>query len=389
MKFTQALKMAISSVLGNKMRSFLTMLGIIIGILSVIVLIAIGNGSKQDIASSIQGMGTNLVTISLTGKQDRHITDDELNQLKSQPGIKNISPVMTASITAKNGDKNVSTSIEAVNPSYDEIRNEYAQAGRFINQDDIDNRLKVAVVGVDVCDQLFNNRDVLGQTISLAGTNFTIVGILQSTGSTSTGSNDDKIVIPLTTGERVFKNTTIRTFYAEATSADMVDTAVSTLTYFMLKKVNGDTTAYRVFNQTQLLDTRTAASNTMTMMLAGIAAISLLVGGIGIMNIMLVSVTERTREIGIRKAIGAKRRDILTQFLIEALCISGVGGLIGVFLGVMTCQILPKILKQSVVVSTNVVILSFVFSATVGIVFGLYPASKASKLRPIDALRFE
>lgn len=392
MRLSQAIKMALGSVLANKIRSLLTMLGIIIGISSVIILIAMGEGTKQDVAASIQSMGTNLITINITGTRDRNITTAELEQLKTKEGIKDIAPSITSSVTVKAGNLNTQTSADASVSSYSEIRNIGVQAGRFISDDDVDNRFKVVVVGTEVLNAVFPGltyEESLGKILSINGTNFTIIGVLEQKGTSMGGSNDNKVVIPLTVAQRLLKNKSIRTFYVEATSSDTVEAAMNNLQMFMLKKCNGDEKSFRVMSQSDLLATRTATTDKMTMMLAGVACISLIVGGIGIMNIMLVSVTERTREIGIRKAIGAKRRYILTQFLIEALVISGVGGCIGVALGVGGALMLPKILKQSVVISPTVILASFAFSATVGIVFGLYPADKASKLRPIDALRYE
>ncbi|HEY5560743.1 MAG TPA: ABC transporter permease [Clostridiaceae bacterium] len=392
MKFSQALKMAFSSILSNKMRSFLTMLGIIIGISSVIILIGIGEGTKKDVADSISTMGTNLITINITGGREVTVTTAELTALKSQPGIKEIAPTIASAVTAKLGNQNTTTSIESSLPSYSEIRNVTAQYGRFITQDDVDNRYRVAVVGTDVLDTLSKGTpydSFVNQTITLNGTAFTIVGILETKGSTTAGSTDNRIIIPISTAQRLLRNKSIRTFYVEAQSPDMVNTAVATLNTFMLSKSNNQANTFRVFNQSDLLTTQTAAADSLTTMLAGVAAISLLVGGIGIMNIMLVTVTERTREIGIRKAIGAKRRDILIQFLIEAITISGIGGFLGVSIGILGGNLYSKFMTKTVVIQPNIVLLAFVFAATVGIIFGLYPANKASRLRPIDALRYE
>ena len=392
MKFTQAIKMAISSILSNKMRSILTMLGIIIGIASVIILIGMGDGTKKDVETSIQAMGTNLITVSVTGGREIKVTTSDIDTLKTQPGILDIAPTITGSVTVKIANKNGTTSLEASDPSYENVRDIHVQAGRFITQDDEDNRYRVVLVGTEVLDTLSPGTaysNFLNQTISINGTNFTVVGILETKGSSAAGSSDNRIIIPLSTAQRLLKNTSIRTFYVKAQSTDMVDTAMATLNTFMAAKSHNLTNAFRVFNQTDLLSTQTAAADSMTGMLAGIAAISLLVGGIGIMNIMLVSVTERTREIGIRKAIGAKRRDILIQFLIEALVISGLGGILGVLIGVVGGGIYGQVMTKTIIISPNIVILSFIFSATVGVIFGLYPANKASKLRPIDALRYE
>lgn len=389
MKFTQAIKMAVSSILSNKMRSFLTMLGIIIGISSVIILIGIGQGTKQQISSQIESLGTNLVTVSITGNRDKLVTNAEIAELEKKPGIKQISPVVNGSVTAKATDQNMSTSIVGTTPNYQDIRNIYPQSGRFIVQSDIDNREKVAVIGTEVATTLWGNYNVVGQTITLNGADFKVVGLLEEKGSSSAGSNDNQIIIPLTTAQRFLQSKDIRTFYVEASSSDLVDTAVENLNLFLMRKYDNDTSSFRVFNQTDLLSTVGQTTNNMTVMLGGIAGISLLVGGIGIMNIMLVSVTERTREIGIRKAIGAKRRDILTQFLVESAFISFIGGALGVLIGFLGSNLLTKFMSMTISISGTVVLISVGFSMAVGIIFGLYPANKASKLRPIEALHYE
>lgn len=389
MRVLQAMGMAIGSILSNKMRSFLTMLGIIIGIFSVIILISIGEGTKKQISEQIQSLGTNLITISITGNRNIQVTTEEITALKEKSGIQDIAPTITGNVTAKAGDKNMNTSVEATIPTYEDIRNIHPSQGRFLVQNDLDNRYKVAVVGVTVADEIFGTRDIVGKILTINGNNFSVIGVLEEKGSTMGGSSDNKIIIPLTTAQRFLKNKNIRTFYVESSSADLVNTAMESLQEFMLKKSNNDSKTFRVFNQTELLSTVTKNSDNMTMMLGGIAAISLLVGGIGIMNIMLVSVTERTREIGIRKALGAKRKAILTQFLIEAIVISGIGGLLGVALGIIGSNLVGKIMGMSLLVSLNVVVVAFGFSTFIGILFGLYPAGKASKMNPIDALRYE
>jgi putative ABC transport system permease protein len=388
MKFTQGIKMALSSIRSNVMRSSLTMLGIIIGILSVIVLVGIGQGTTKNIQSQIEGLGTNLITVNIRSYRNKPITDEEITDLKSAGYIKEIAPIITTNSTVKAGTKSSSYSIEGSVPAYTEIRNVSIDTGRFISDNDITNRYKVAVIGTDIADTIFGTRDVIGKTIQINRNNFTVVGLLKSAGSSSTGSNDEKVIIPIATAERLFKTTRISTFYIEAASSDAVTSASNQLSSFLFKKF-GDTNAYNVFSQTSLLSTVSSTTSTLTMMLGGIASISLLVGGIGIMNIMLVSVTERTREIGIRKAIGAKRRNILVQFLIESVVLSVLGGIIGILLGFLVANLVTKFAGISVSISFNIVLLSFSFAMAVGIIFGMYPANKASKLKPIDALRYE
>lgn len=390
MKFTKLFKMAMSSVWSNKMRSFLTMLGIIIGISSVIVLVGMGEGTKKQVTDQIEQLGTNLITVNITGNRLAPISDEEISELKTKPGIKEIAPTLTqGNVNVKAGDNTATTNMEATTPNYAEIRKLEVSAGRFIQNRDIENRFNVLVIGVDTANNIFNSTNVVGSTMQVNGINFTVVGVLKSQGSSAAGSSDDRIILPLSTAQRLVKNTNIKSFYVEATNKDKVNEAMSYLQLFLNKKYNNDTKSYRIFNQTSLLETANSTNQSMTTMLGGIAAISLLVGGIGIMNIMLVSVIERTREIGLRKAIGAKRSTILIQFLIESATISGVGGILGVLVGFIGVYVATTFMKTTIVVSNNMVIASFLFSVAVGIIFGIYPANKASKLNPIDALRFE
>ena len=395
MKFSKLIKMAVSSVLANKMRSFLTMLGIIIGISSVIVLVGMGQGTKQDVASKISSLGTNLITVNIMGRRNITVTTDELNQLKEKPGIKDIAPSASQqNITVKSGSSSKSTtsSIEGSVASYAAIRKLGVSSGRFINKDDVDSRYRVAVVGSNAADTLFGSTDIVGQEININGSTFSIVGVLATQGGSGQDSPDDKIIVPLSVAQRLFKISTIKTFYVEAADENSVSEAKAYLQLFLNNKFSGDSsgsTNYRIMDQSTLLETATATSDSMTSMLSGVAGISLLVGGIGIMNIMLVSVIERTKEIGIRKAIGAKRMHILIQFLLESAGISTFGGILGVLGGYAAAYVMKTFFNTSVAISSNVVLAAFLFSIVVGIVFGVYPANKASKLSPIEALRFE
>lgn len=397
MKIFQLFKMAIKSIIGNKIRSILTMLGIIIGIASVIILVAMGQGTTKQVQDSIQSMGTNLITVSVVGNRNKPVTTKELDQLKTKPGIADISPTLSQNANISANDQTATTSAQAVEPNFAKIRNMSVQSGRFIDQSDLDNRYHSAVVGVDVATELFNTTNVVGQQISVNGVDFSIVGVLTPMGTSSAGSSDDTILLPLTTAQRLLKTTQVRTFYVQASNSSSVDTAMSYLQIFLDTKyslpISSSTTTtnkyFRVMSETSLLQTATSTQQSMTNMLSGVAAISLVVGGIGIMNIMLVSVMERTREIGIRKALGAKRKAILLQFLIEAVFISGIGGIIGVLIGIGGGQFLKTYNHTAIQLSGTVILAAFAFSVTVGVVFGLYPASKASKLNPIDALSYE
>lgn len=390
MKLRKLFKMAMSSIWSNKVRSFLTMLGIIIGISSVIILVGIGEGTKKDITDKIEALGTNLLTVNITGNRTQPITEEELSEIKDMPGIKEIAPNITqGNVNIKAGSKSATTNLEASTPNYADIRKIEIQSGRFINEMDNDNLFNMLVIGPETANTLFATTDVVGNKMYVNGIEFTIVGVIKAQGTSATGSSDDRIILPLSTAERLLKTTNIKSFYISADSKDDVAIAKLFIQSFLDKKYNYATNSYRVFDQTSLIETSTESTDTMTKMLGGIAAISLLVGGIGIMNIMLVSVIERTREIGIRKSIGAKRKTILIQFLIEAGTLSSIGGLIGVLIGFIGGIIAKSIWNFNVIISTNVVIEVFIFSLLIGIIFGMYPANKASKLNPIDALRFE
>ncbi|MFZ5974678.1 MAG: ABC transporter permease [Bacillota bacterium] len=399
----QSLRMAVKSIAGNKMRSFLTILGIIIGVIAVVVLVAIGQGANSSVSSSIESLGTNLLTVNIMGARDSSVTMDELYQLAADnDSISAIAPAITQSATTKAGDNEYTDgSIIGTIPGYDTIRNLTVASGRFLKQPDIDNRSYVAVIGTDVADELFDSRNVIGNTFRMDGYDFTVIGLLEEEGSSTSGSNDNKIIIPFTLAERIFFTPGISTFYASASSSADVSMAEAVLTNYMDQKFAAVTTSntfsgsdtsndnYKIYNQTDMLDTLDSAMSTLTLMLGGIAAISLLVGGIGIMNIMLVSVSERTREIGIRKAIGAKRRNILTQFLIEALVVCLLGGVLGLIISFGIMEILSPLLDMTLTLSAGIAELAIGFSLVIGLIFGLYPANKASKLHPIEALRYD
>ncbi len=388
MKFLQAVSMAFKALAHNKMRSFLTMLGIIIGVFAVSMLISVGQAATDSVTSQIQGLGSNMLMVSITAKKPYEMTLDDLTGMKGQNGIAGVSPLVGKTANAKAGSETYATSIEGVTPDYLAIRSLSLAAGRQVTQSDLDHRSAVAVIGTEVCDELFGTRDVVGQSVTLLGRQFTIVGVLTEKGSAAGMSNDNRVVIPFTTAQRLLQSTKISQFFVSTTSADTVNEAQSSLLQFLSHRFS-DEDDYRVFNQSDILDALSTVTGTLTAMLGGIAGISLLVGGIGIMNIMLVSVSERTREIGIRKAIGAQRSDILSQFLIEALVISLIGGLIGLGLATAGVAVMGSLMGLTAGLQPVTAILAIGFSMAVGVVFGSYPANRASKLRPIEALRYE
>lgn len=392
MNLIQTFKMALKSMLDSKGRTVLTMLGVIIGVATFITLVALGNGTQKSIDDSIKSMGTNLITISITGRNsNRTVTYDQITKFadENSSDIEAIAPVVSGNVTLKNGDKTWSSNLEGSSPEYQTVRNVNVQKGRFVAQTDVDFRTNVAIVGTAVVSNLFSNgADPIEQSIKINGQIFKIVGVLEEKASGQNYSQDDKIIIPITVAQRLMKSAQIKNFYVQATTPDTVNNAMSKLQNLLLK-VYKDDTAFRVQNQADLLSKVGSITGVMTTFLGFIAAISLFVGGIGIMNIMLVTVTERTREIGIRKAIGAKRRHILSQFLVESVVISCIGGIIGILFGILIGYLVSKVSTMTPYVTLSSVLTSFSVSAIVGVFFGIYPANKASKLNPIEALRFE
>jgi len=387
----RSIVMSIKSILANKMRSFLTMLGIIIGVISVVVLISIGQGATGSVTSSIEEMGTNLLTVNIMGfrNSDVTVTMKEVYELEGEGGISKIAPMLSQSETAKVQLNTFDATVEATVPGYESIRKINLETGRFLTQPDIENRTAVAVVGAEVADELFGHRQVIGEELTLSGQKFTIVGLLEEKGTSSFTSNDSNIIIPYTLAERLYSQKGITSLYVSADTPEDVNLAQATMESFLLEKYNNDADSYMILNQSDMLETLNEATAMLTLMLGGIAGISLLVGGIGIMNIMLVSVSERTREIGIRKAVGAGRSAILLQFLIEALVISLLGGVIGLLLALGLLMLLQNAFAMPFALSAGVIQMALGFSLAIGVIFGLYPANRASKLRPIEALRYE
>ena len=390
-QFALAFKMAIKSILSNKLRSFLTMLGVIIGIWAVIAVVGLAQGSTKSITDRLQRLGTNLIQINITGRNsNRNVTYEELQQFAEQHAedIEAIAPTVSSSVTLKYGTNTHDTTLIGTTADYSTVRDVNVSSGRFILPIDVDYRQKVALVGTYIVKDLFNGQNPIGKKIKINGQIFTVVGVLEERANSQQQSDDDQVIVPVTVAQRLTRNAIIRNFAIKITDGNRSEAVMNYLNDFLMKIYN-DSTAFRVFNTAQLLDTLNSVTQTLTLMLAGIAAISLIVGGIGIMNIMLVSVTERTREIGIRKAIGAKRRNILIQFLIEASVVTGFGGVVGIILGFVTIRVMSKLNIATAIFSIPWAILAFTISLAIGIVFGLFPASKASRLNPIEALRYE
>ncbi len=391
----QSFKMAVKAIAGNKMRSFLTILGVVIGVVAIVVLVSIGQGANSSVVESIEGMGTNLITANINARRMNPIDLDSLNELAQNEAISYVAPISSVSGTVKAGTTTYDDGVvQGTTPGYESIRNWTVAEGRFLQQPDIDNRSFVAVIGSEAATEMYGTTHAVGETFSLNGYTLTVVGVLEAVGSSASGSNANQILIPFTLAQRLSNQTSISSFYVSAASSAQVEQAQAAVESHLEKAFeNYNTrsfgTQYSVFNQTEMLSTLSETTNTLTLMLGGIAAISLLVGGIGIMNIMLVSVSERTREIGIRKAIGAARGNILMQFLIESLVVSLMGGLLGLAISVVAVKALAPVLQMTLTIPVNVAWMAIGFSVFIGVVFGMYPANKASKLRPIQALHYE
>lgn len=397
MNLVMSFKMALQSIRSAKIRSFLTMLGIIIGVAAVIILVNLVTATTLNMRQELESMGTNLINVSISRGgwgMTRSVSVEEIEKLaeNNPDSIGSITPIVNSRGVIKYGSSNVSSTLYGVNEDYSGIRNRNVSTGRFLAQTDVENRTSVVIIGEYVRTQLFGAQNPIGEQVKINNDVFTVIGVLeQKSSNASQGSDDDCIIIPYSRATRLIRNANINSFAVSAKDADSMTAATNAIESFLYKKFKSDN-YYSVINQADQIDTIDEALGSMTLLMAGIAGISLIVGGIGIMNIMLVTVTERTREIGIRKAIGAKTRTILVQFLIESAVVSCLGGLIGIVLGVggsyFTCKAM-SMPSVPITQQTTVILGSFLFSAIIGIFFGLYPARKAARLNPIEALRYE
>lgn len=406
--FGSTFKIATRSLKINKMRSILTSLGIIIGVSAVIIMLSVGEGAKGKISNDIASMGSNILLVMSgsttsggvrmgSGSQPTLRTKDAEAILKECPSVLGIAPIVSGTKQVIYANQNWSTGIYGITPDYLTINLWEIEDGRAITQEDLKNSTKVALLGSTVVTNLFGDLNPIGKTIRISGMPFKVVGILKSKGQSGMGQDkDDTIMIPLTTGQKKLFGTefpgVVKFINVQAKDENSLESAEEEIKALLRERHNigkNDDDDFTVRNFTQMLETVKQATNTMTILLGSIASVSLLVGGIGIMNIMLVSVTERTKEIGIRMAIGAKASDIRMQFLIEALLLSLAGGLIGVIVGVSGAGLIQLVSELKIVITPISIIMSFGFSGLVGIGFGFYPAYKASLLNPIDALRYE
>lgn len=388
MNFKQSFILAIKSLSASKMRSFLTMLGIIIGIAAVIVLVSMVNGMKEEIVEQFQSMGTNLLTVRITGRgSSRSVSPDDMLALADDnPDVfLGCSPSVTLSGTIKTGSDNITTTVTGVSERFGEIKNLTVETGRFLEFVDVDKKQHVCVVGTYIAKELFNNLTPIGETLKINNSVYRIVGVLEEKAKSEAGSTDDCIYIPYTTASRYAR---INTYYFSTIDENTIDKGVDIINT-KLYKIFANEDLYSIVSLDEMIDMIGDITGKMTLILVGVAGISLLVGGIGIMNIMLVSVTERTREIGIRKSLGAKQRDIMSQFVVEAATTSVIGGIIGIILGIGAAFGVAKLIDMKASPSLNAVVIAFSVSAAIGIAFGYFPAKKAARLNPIEALRYD
>lgn len=402
MLFLTILRVALKSLSANKLRTLLSMLGIIIGVGAVISMLALGTGAQKQVLSSMQAMGTDMLIVRpgqagfrgvAQGNQDNLTIKDAESLLEKVPAVHQVAPVVSGSVQMKYFGKNVRSTLTGTTLTYFQIRNFEVEKGRSFTDSETDTHGRVAVIGPQTAENLFGLSDPLEKTLKLNGINFKVVGILKSKGDQGWFNPDDQVIIPYTTamnqvlGLEYLREIDLQVSHgADITAAQNQATEVLRKNHRLQEDAEDN---FNIRNQAETIETASSFSRIFTILLGGIASISLLVGGIGIMNIMLVTVTERTREIGVRKAIGARKKDILLQFLLESILLSCTGGLIGVLVGVVLALIIGKFTQFPAIIEPLSVILAFSFAASVGVFFGFYPAQKAASLDPIEALRYE
>ena len=408
MNFWQSFIEALESLTVNKMRSGLTILGIVIGVGAVIAMLAIGRGAENSITGSIQGIGTNILFIFPNGSDEirnpKPLTLGDAEALSdpfAAPSVAGVAPILAGNAEVSFGGESTVTQISGITPDYAPVRNYKVTEGEFISDGHMLGRASVVLLGTEVADALFGRKEGLtGETVRIAGQPFRVIGVLEERGGSSFGSEDDVVLVPLTTAQvRLLRRSTrdrVDIIMAQAVSADAVPLATEEIAQVLRTRhrtpIGVDD--FSVLSQQDFLETAQTITGVLTIFLGGIAAISLLVGGIGIMNIMLVSVTERTREIGLRKAMGARKRDILVQFLTESSVLSMIGGLVGIGLGWTISAIVGQIAMANdtditPLIGLDAVLLATLFSTAVGLFFGIYPANRAANLEPVEALRYE
>jgi putative ABC transport system permease protein len=395
MSVRELLRLALSRLRTNRLRAALTMLGVIIGVASVVALVGVGQGTTANITSRLAGLGTNLLTISPNGggATSGTLTLDDADAIAALPAIAGVAPEVSSSQTVKVGTTTTTTTVIGTTSAYPTVRAYDVWQGTFLTQPAIDQGLRVVVLGATAATNLGLGAEAIGTQVTIGGLPFQVIGILQPKGGSGFSDPDDQVMVPVSVVQKYFVGgDSVRTIGVSVASPDQMTAASADITALLTQRHDigpTDTADFSVFNQTQLLEAASSISATLTLLLGGIASISLIVGGIGIMNIMLVSVRERTREIGIRKAIGARARDILAQFLVEALTLSLLGGLIGIAVGLAASALIGRLAGWGFAFDPATLVAAVFFSLLVGVVFGVWPARQAARLDPISALRYE
>ncbi|WP_088815927.1 MULTISPECIES: ABC transporter permease [Listeria] len=388
----QSLQMALKQIFARKMRSFLTMLGIIIGVASIILLVSLGKSVSYGVNQQLGDLGSNLITVYNNSTSKTNQLDlEDVSSYEQIDGVSHISPEIDGSANVLTDQGGKVFSVVGTNEQFQQVHSVKLAEGRFLSAVDIDNSQKIAVIGHDIASEIFGFANPINQTIKINGFNYRVVGVTEKSGESLLGSTDKKIIIPISSAERLLKTQTINTIYLQANSPEKVNFVISILKSRLALKFkdetkNSDSPVFQIVNQKEILDTFNTINTLLTNTLGAIAAISLIVGGIGIMNIMLVSVQERTKEIGIRKALGAKRSTILSQFLIESAVISVTGGLIGILIGISGALLFGAVAEVPSGISMGVISFAFIFALVIGVVFGISPANKAAKCKPVEAL---
>lgn len=387
-KFINILKDSLKNIKNNKLRSILTMLGLVIGIASVIILVGIGSGTSNHVTSQVQSLGTDILTLKIQSS-DVSLDYEDIDEITNLSNVESAVPYKSVSSTvSRNETVSQKSSIIATTVDYFSVTNTTISQGRLMSEIDMENNNKICLLGSDIAETLFNVTNPIGQKIKINGDNYTVVGVLTKKG-TSMGNNvDNMIIIPFTTAKYLGSDTQVSDLYIKVENEDIIDYTIEVIENYIEKALDITTDYFSVSSQDSMLNTMESVNSSLSLMLGGIAAISLIVAGIGVMNVMLVSVTERTKEIGIRKSLGAKRIDILVQFLIEALTLSLIGGIIGILLGIVIGKFL-ELYGYTFSPSILIMIFAFSSSAIIGLIFGIFPAYKEAKLNPIDALRTE
>lgn len=405
MVFTDLIEEVYISLTSNKSRSGLTILGIVIGIASVIAMVSVGQGATADIQSNIESLGSNLLVISPTSQKSfgsmvrsssssTTLTMADAEAIKEVDHLNHVAPVISTRQQVIYKGNNTNTSIYGVDTEYQEVKSLSLSYGNFFNQTQIDNISKVAVLGPTVSETLFGEDvDPTGLKVKMGGVEFTVIGVTESKGSSGMNNADDMIYVPITVVKHYFTgNSSVSSINVEVSASKYMDSAEEDIQNLLLSRhkiEDADSADFQIMNQAEVMDTMSSISGTLTLLLGAIAGISLLVGGIGIMNMMLTTVTERTREIGLRKSLGARNKDISNQFLLESIALTFIGGVVGILLGLLASYLVGKFGDTTTVVTLNSILLAFFVSAVIGVAFGYYPAKRASALNPIEALRYE